>query len=163
MSELFAASELFNPTKLSISLGVLGAATGFWAGTKLRHVDTGFPGIFAVAGAVLCYLLASYLVAVGLTVLAILVLVLLIKSWPTVAKVLTTLGQKFASMFPTTFRRRSMHKHLAAEQRRMDSELEQVRTLNIDPSVKKRLLEKLTNDHRDRLLKLADRSGTKRP
>ena len=151
-------------TELAVSVALVGAVIGFWIGTKLRFIETGFPGIFAVVFAVLFYWLAKMLVLLALLAAGVLLLVLLVWSWPLIAQGITTFTERLAAMLPTTIRTRSFHKRLKAEQRQLEAELEQTRSLNIDdPEVKRRILEKLQNEARNRMLALADRSKSNRP
>ena len=164
MSHVFAVADFLDSDKLHGSVALVGAAAGFWAGTKLRNVsgETGLPGGLAVVGAVLFYLLAAYLAALALFIAAVLLLVLLIKSWPTIARIMVTFAEKLSSAFPS-FQSRSFHKRLASEQRRHENELEHTRGLATDPDTKQQLIEKLGADHRHHLIELADRHQSRRP
>jgi biopolymer transport protein ExbB/TolQ len=165
MFELFATTtNSFDSAKLHLSVGIVGGAAGFWVGTKVRNVagEAGAPGMFAVIGAVLFYLLAAYVVGVVVFIAALLVLVLLIKMWPTIAKAVIAFSEKLASFYPSLATRNYL-KRIEAEQRRHERELEQTRSLRTDPDTKQRVIEKLEGEHTKRVLELAERNKTGRP
>jgi hypothetical protein len=152
--------DFLDSTELKASMAIIGGALGFSGGTKIRNYtgETSSPGICAVIGAVLFYLVAKYLAAAAIFIAAGGLLILVIVSWPTISRVILIFAQKLASMLPTRLLARSFHKQLAKEQLRLERELEQARSLNVDPRVKQRLLEKIETEGRNRLLDLADRS-----
>ena len=164
MHNMFAISEFLDSEQLHGSIALFGAALGFWAGTKVRNVsgETGLPGMGAIVGALLFYLLAKFIAATAIFVSAGAIVIWLILSWPTVSKVVLIFANRLALLLPTSFYMRSLQKQLAAEQDRHERELELTRGLRTDPATKQRLIEKLEEDHRRRLIELADRHQSKR-
>ena len=96
----FVSSLSAQPTTLRCGLAIIGFAVGFQVGIRMQHTERSSPVFFGLAGAVLGYMTAQFLLNLLFLVAGICLVAVLIWYWPTVHESIVTFAQQSGRMVP---------------------------------------------------------------